>query len=648
MSHRPNPNRSRLLPLPVTLAVALALSAVAQAEVVKETEQLDPVLVSAKRGKDTNTVVRSSRIDVEQATSLRDIFKQTPEVNVAGGLGVAQKLYVRGIGERMLAVTIDGAAQPESAYHHTGQVMIEPELLKRVEIEAGTGAATAGPGALAGALRLTTKSADDLLAPGQKVGALVKAGYQDASAGTKGSATVFGRLGEQFGIVASLTKLDTENYRDGNGDDVANSATEANSAFVKFNGKFDAHQFALAHEKHDDEGLRNKRTNLLPSPFNPTERQRTERTSTTFNYGYDAGNDLIKLHLTAYDNENSVRLAMGKKNEEKDGTRSHGFTLGNVSQLANHKLSYGLDYRRDTGYANVPGKSIKDETAGVTGLYLQDDMALTEQWSIGLGVRYDRFTYTDAKDQTFDSNGFSPSASVAFAPIEGLTMRLTHARALRGVGIVEPFLKAFQDNDRQIDPEKARNTELAVQWQSGAWRANGSVFRQNIDHYIGYDDFRDNMGNVTVDGYNASVGFLQGPWSASLGVSYARPKLNDQPLADSDALLLGNATGRIWVNQLDYHLSAWHLKLGWTGRYVEKLTHVPQGVGSKPGYQVHDVYARWLPTGKDNLNLTLTVKNLFDRQFYDQGSFGYHPRWGKVAGLPEPGRDVRVSVAYKF
>lgn len=645
MKHPEHSHRAPAL-LPLTLALLSALQVVQAAEAEST---LDPVVVTAQRGRDTNTVVRAGRIEVEQALSLQDLFKQTPEVNISGGLSVAQKLYVRGIGERMLNVTIDGASQPESAYHHTGQVMIEPELLKRVEIEAGTGAATAGPGALAGALRFTTKSANDLLKPDEQFGALLKQAYQSNADGSKSSGTVFGRLGSQVDFLASLTSLDTEDYVDGHGDKVQNSATDAKAGFIKLGfSPLAGHRLELAHERHEDEGLRNKRTNLLPAGFNATERQRTERESTTLNYRYAPGNDLVNLSVVTYLNDNAINLAMESPAQEKAGTRSHGLNVSNVSRLGSQKLTYGLDYRHDEGYASVPGVPLPDEEASVKGLYLQDDIALADQWLLGLGGRYDQYDYTDMKGQDYDASGFSPSASLAFKPLSSLTLRLSHARALRGVGIVEPFLKQYQDNASHIDPEKARNTEFSVGWQEGPWQANGAVFKQRIDHYIGYDNFHENLGTVTSNGFSASAGYKGQQWSASLGVSQSKPKLNDQPLADGDSLLLGASSGRNWVAQLDYQLPRHHLKFGWTGRLVEKLSHVPEGTAPKPGYNVHDVYTQWQPLGTDTLSLTLTIKNLFDQYYHDQSSFGYHPSWGTVASLPEAGRDVRVALAWRF
>lgn len=649
MSHPIN-----LIPHPRRHALAIALSlacAGAQAQVAAQIAEttLDPIQVTAQRGADTNTVLRDARIEVEQAVSLQDLFKQMPEVSIGGGgLPVAQKLYVRGIGERMLAVTVDGAAQPESAYHHTGQVMVEPELLKRVEVEAGTGAATAGPGALAGALRFTTKSAADLLRPGERIGALVKGSYLGASDGKKFGVGVFGRLNENAGLLVSQTRYDSKDYEDGRGAKVANTAADSASRFVKLDLSGGAHRLALAYEENHDEGLRNKRTNLIVNPINAAQRQRMERRSTTANYDYAPGGKLVALHMTAYANENEVQLAMGSPQLENDGTRTRGLNLVNVSRLGEHKLSYGVDYRRDVGFANVARVALADEKASVTGVFLQDDMALGERWMLGLGARYDSYDYTDMGGRRFDSAAASPSASLAFMPSEQLTIRLGHARALRGVGVLEPFLKSFQDNAQDLEAEKASNTDLGAQWRAGPWHANATVFSQRIDNYIGYDDLRQNLGQVRTRGYSASAGYNGEQWSGSVGLSHAKPRLNGRPLSSDDAFLLGNASGRTWVAQFDRALPASHVKLGWTGRATERLEHVPANAATKPGFAVHDVYAQWRPTGSDRLTLTLTVNNLGDKFYYDHSSFGFHPRWSGVAALPETGRNVRVSLATRF
>lgn len=649
MSAKPLPAFPPRLPLTCWLSLLATCCATARAGQPDDTQTLDPVVVAATPGQDTNTVVRAKRIELEQANSVRDLFKQTPEVHVSGGMSAAQKLYVRGISERMLSITIDGATQPEAAYHHMGQLMIEPELVKRIEVESGTGAATAGPGALAGALRFGTKSASDLLKPDEQAAGLIKAGYQSAAHATKLSAMAFGRIGEQIELLLSSTQLKTDAYRDGHGDDVPHSGSDASHAFLKAGLRMAPGQrMELSHEQREEEGLWNKRTNLLPTSFNAPTRERTRRESTVLNYSHLGDNDWLDLQVTAFLNDNKADLGLEQGSPDKLGTRSQGLNISNTATLGINRLSYGFNHRSDTGYAVVASGAQPDETARVNGLFVEDRMDLTTQWQLTLGSRYDRYTYTDMLSQRYSSQGASPSASLAFKPVESLTLRATHARALRGVGIVEPFLKQYQTNASHIVPERARNTELNATWSQGPWQLVGTVFRQNIDNFIGYDDKRTNLGNVVTRGFSASASYKVPIWSASLGVSQAKPTLDGQALTQDNSLLLGNSDGRTWVAQIDYKLPATHMTLGWSSRLVEKLTHVPAGTAPRDGYDVHDAYGQWQPTGKDDFALTLTVRNIFNKFYYEQSSFGYLASWGTVAGMPEPGRDVRVSAAWRF
>ena len=106
-----------------------------------------------------------------QARDLEDLFADQSAVAVGGALGVAQKLYLHGLEDLLLNVSIDGAVQSGSMFHHIGRLTLEPELLRQVEVQAGPGDATQGAGALGGSIDFITKDASDLLLPGERFAA---------------------------------------------------------------------------------------------------------------------------------------------------------------------------------------------------------------------------------------------------------------------------------------------------------------------------------------------------------------------------------------------------------------------------------------------------------------------------------------------
>ena len=117
------------------------------------------------RSEPGNFTVGAPEIAFIQAADKAGLLSNESMVAVGGGSPVAQKIYVRDFEDTLLNVSVDGAPQAGELYHHQGRVQVEPEILKAIELEAGAGPATSGAGALTGALKLTTKDAEDLLAP---------------------------------------------------------------------------------------------------------------------------------------------------------------------------------------------------------------------------------------------------------------------------------------------------------------------------------------------------------------------------------------------------------------------------------------------------------------------------------------------------
>src|SRR5690606_29752040 len=155
-----------------------------------------------------------------------DVFRTTPSVAVGGSVGIAEKIYVRGLEDALLNVTIDGATQQGVLFHHAGRLNIEPELLKQVEVHAGAGVATDGPGALGGAISFATKDPEDLLRPGETFGALLKGGYFDNTEGHKISTNVFGRFNENWSAMATVARSEHDAITDGNGTELSGTESE--------------------------------------------------------------------------------------------------------------------------------------------------------------------------------------------------------------------------------------------------------------------------------------------------------------------------------------------------------------------------------------------------------------------------------------
>lgn len=644
---------------PLCLAVAgLMASPLALAQ--EEPGILKPIEVTAERNAESDTVVTGEQIEQYQASDLEDVFAGQPQVTVGGSVGIAQKVYVRGVEDPLLNVTIDGATQAGALFHHTGRLAVEPELLKRVEVEAGAGRATSGPGALGGAIRFVTKDPEDLLRPGEQVGALVKLGAFSNTEGYRASTTVFGRLTDHWSTMVSLSHSDHERFEDGNGNEIPGTDARQQLGFAKIVGRLPGdHTLKLSHEVRTDEGERPQRPQWQISSFNPLYDLEGRRDTTTVNYGFaPAGNPLVDLGLTVYHTESELEQNVFDRWGRYFGfTRSVGGDLRNSSELDSHTLTYGVDYREDrvnAGYAADP--RAEEEEGRVTGVYLQDDYQITSRLLVSAGVRYDDYRLDDNNGQSFSESDVSPNANVAWEVLDGLTLKAGYAEAFRGPSTHDTFKLDRALNAPDLEGEKAINREVGFDYIYRNFTLSGEIYRSDIEDAIADPLFGpviyQNIGDLESDGYRIGTTYHWQGLQAGLSFHHNESEVNGEPLTVYVHNLLGNSIGDTLVADLSYRWSR-NLEFGWQGRFVEGIDNLETSVGSidKPGYGVHDLFVHWLPTGNEDLRLTLTVKNVGDKQYLDHASNADYesiPGYEGVIGLPEPGRDVRLGLALRF
>lgn len=127
---------------PLTVAIGIAASSMSYAEQAQKAKH-DSIETMVVVGEATNAQIDYKDLEAFQANDLADVFRTTPSISVGGGAsGIAQKVYVRGLEDSMVNVTVDGAPQTSTLFHHIGRVTIDPDLLKQVEVQAGAGEAT--------------------------------------------------------------------------------------------------------------------------------------------------------------------------------------------------------------------------------------------------------------------------------------------------------------------------------------------------------------------------------------------------------------------------------------------------------------------------------------------------------------------------
>jgi hemoglobin/transferrin/lactoferrin receptor protein len=195
-----------------------------------------------------------------------------------------------------------------------------------------------------------------------------------------------------------------------------------------------------------------------------------------------------------------------------------------------------------------------------------------------------------------------------------------------------------------------------------------TVFRTQIDDYI-YDyasnpaggSWKDNVGDLSIDGYEAYVEWDQGNWRILLTYASAESELaaftNYSAL---DGARIDREQGDSIGLNFRYSFTPVNIMLQWEALHVKDLgagidldSTSDDNDNAKDSFTVHNISGRWTPEGSlRGLSITLGVDNLFDEFYASQSSrtgTSFHPRFGQLYLLDyEPGRNIKAAIAYQF
>ena len=654
----------------------------------EETKSIERVAVV---GAATNLSITAEDIEQFQANDLADVFRESPSVSVGGSVGVAQKIFIRGVEDAYLNVTVDGAQQTSTLFHHIGRVTLDPDLLKQIDVQAGAGEATSGPGAIGGSIRFKTKDAQDLLRGDEQFGGRVKASYF-SNEGTRYSGSLYGKLSDSWGLLGYYSTVDRDNFEDGDGNEVLGTAADQDLMFLKASGYIADNQYlSISAEQRDEEGEFSARPNwvvLEGAPLYPSE---AERDTYVANYRFDHS-ALVFLEATAYQTSSSFH---GGRFDFLSDIDTYGFDIRNTTDISNHVFTYGIDYRKDEVESGPGVGPVQNaEEGSVMGIYAQAHSNITPELLLSYGVRYDDFDFqqqiliddyygTPVTDEPsgLDDNELSFNVGLEYQLTEAWTLGLGYAEAARGKQIGDGFTldEYLYDGEdvpvvaSDVVPETVTNIEASIEYSANNLNARLSAYESTIDDVLfsGYqgNSVFNNIGDLESSGVEFNLAYRWDSVDVYFGFSSVDVELmpredlysvpyNSIDINGYEFVGLGNSRGDTWVLGADYTVTA-DISVGFNITMVDDINidtlHQALENGwtdslyslNKADYTLVDIYGEWEVT--NDLRLNLAVTNLFDEAYIDHSSVGdYSEVFPSVIGPQEAGRDIRLSVTYDF
>jgi hemoglobin/transferrin/lactoferrin receptor protein len=477
-----------------SLAIILSASGALGAQYAMAQSQpvvLDTItVVSSKSGEKAIdalapvSVITQDAVQSVQPTRMSDLFYNIPGVWMQDrGDDPSTAINIRGLQDfGRVAVIVDGARQnyQRTGHNANGSFYFDPELLSSLEIGRGPTANIYGSGAIGGVASFNTKDINDVVRPGERWGADV--GGMIGSNKLRGYTSAFGgvRVNPNVDVFGGAVYRSQQNYKDGAGTEVANTANNISSGIFKLTVRpADGHEVkfgSIIQRDLYDIGQYNLGATTTSAPaavIAGTSVYATDVTNyiNTLGWKYSRPDDKLfdwdsKVYWTRTDNDqvktynnritsgggtcslaapgNNVSGCVGDPRSYRIDTV--GLDLHNTSRIdfggLRNAFTYGIDGFQDEvtsrdfrGNGNVTTPSGRRT---VSGGFLQWK-ANYSLFEIVSAARYDHYQLSSGSTSSSGSR-VSPKISIGVTPVPGITPYVSYAEGYRAPSLTETVI----------------------------------------------------------------------------------------------------------------------------------------------------------------------------------------------------------------
>ena len=337
---------------------------------------------------------------------------------------------------------------------------------------------------------------------------------------------------------------------------------------------------------------------------------------------------------------------------------------------------------RDPFFGTVTeNKAISTTTSETTSVYVLDNIEITPQWLLDLGVRWDKFdtdikynkdsgTLIKAGDKFSSSHDFfNYQAGLTYKPTENSAIYASFATAANpvgvdggdgseGLGIPDRNNNAAQANViNNLKPEEVKTYEIGTKWDVLDDKLNltAAIFRTEKTNTRATDSagFTSNIGKTRVDGIELGAnGNITEKWAMSVGYTYLDSELVDGGFVNTAAsgqpanYQPSPNNGKQVQNVAKNSATLWttyqvlpKLNLGIGALAMDKVYGDAANTKWVPGYVRYDAMARY--DVNSAVNLQLNVNNLSDKRYFTKAYTSHY-------ATEAEGRSAVLSLNFKY
>jgi len=555
-----------------------------------QTEQI--VVTASKRQQSLEevpvsiSVIDAAAIQQRNAITIEDALRYIPgvnmtgfQVNIRGSSG-----YSRGAGSRVLML-LDGIPFLTGDTGELNFESIPVGQVDRIEVVKGASSALYGSNALGGVINVITKPIPEVSETIVRAyaGLYNKPSYDqwkwsDHPRYYNGQSVSYAHKSGDLGIALFLSRQFDDAYRQ-------NDQRRRYNFYMKTRQDFSSSNsltlnFGLLYQ-YGGQFLywRNLDSALIPPAIQQTDNVKSMRYYASGMYnGVLADNLLFTAKAIWYHNDWGFETIhqYGRNESLSDMINIEASSTWLLNRV--HALTFGLNGNLDIIGADLFGNHV----GGGFALYGQDEMKLSQMFTLTLGARFD----WQSIGLTEPTGQLNPKAAVAFIPVAGTTVRASVGRGFRIPSVAEAFLSGEVSNlatvpNKDLKPERSLSYEAGVSQMIGDWGTfDVAAFRSDYDDLIEaglivsssnipYIQWR-NVTKARVQGFETSLklGLFQGGLQYSLGYTYVYP----EDLTKND-LLKYRPRHVFYTNLL--------MQLGWVSagadfRYISRVDRIDE------------------------------------------------------------------------
>ncbi|CDZ51911.1 Enterobactin receptor VctA [Neorhizobium galegae bv. officinalis] len=625
---------------------------------------LRPIVLQGQPGAEGDvgeTVIGPEQLERINPTDLADVFREQAGIQVGSSLPMSQKVYVHGVEETNLAVSIDGARQNNKVFHHNATNLIDPSLLKAVDVDAGIAPADAGPGALAGSINYETKDAIDLLAPGKSFGGFVTSTYNFNSDTVTTGLSAYGKR-EGFEFLGYLTFGKGDDFVGGAGSEVSGTSTDIISGLGKLAYEFESgDRIEISHDRVVDDAPRPFRANAgfvdTGRPWEPRIRDyRLERQNTVLTYtdtspeGWWDPTIMLaysgtEVSVPVYGPPGFLYTAIGE-------TTTFNGKFENKFSFEIGSITAGVDFYNDRTELEATTDSGREKASNI-GIYAQARLEPWERTRLSFGARGDHQWFTGVNGSDFDNSGLSANISGEYDLTDFLTAKAGFSHVWAGIPMAETFninpLWSYGPDGPEV--VTADNYMVGLEAKYEGFTAEASLFRTDIND-ARVARYSPAAAGALLNHDLKSKGFEIGAgyeWSSGyVKVKYAHidVDINGRPADSETGNYLATPVGDIITVTAAHTFADWGLTIGGDIEIAPEYDHIASGSPPFRAYEVVNIFAEWKPEALPNFTFRAEVQNLLDKTYSDRATYGQE--FGNVTPLYEPGRSFLLTAKATF